>query len=216
MEEFKEYIQIKRHVRVYSNQSMHAGISEVWLLLHGYGMLAKYFMQKFEVMDSLHTLMIAPEAPSRFYIDKEYQRVGASWMTKEDRLLDIEEQYELLNQVYEIYIRPYAGRVRLNVLGFSQGVATAWRWLNHSGVSVHDFIAWAGMIPQEPIQNFKAERLWLVYSKEDPLIPFLNPENSFDWLKKQEIPFEIFHYQGGHAIVEDALKELLTKLAVKT
>lgn len=212
MDEKKEYIQIKRHVRVYTNQLLHGGIHEVWLLIHGYGMLAKYFLQKFEILDSLHTLLVAPEAPSRFYIDKEYQRVGASWMTKEDRLLDIEEQYELLDQVYEIYIKPFSGRARFNVFGFSQGVATAWRWLNHSGVPVYNFVAWAGTIPQEPIQNYQAQRLWLLFAEDDPLLQFLNPNNTLEWLKNHGVPFEIFQYTGGHAIVEDALKTLLRKL----
>ena len=56
----------------------------VWVLLHGYGQLARFFLNKFEGLED-GLLIAAPEGLSRFYLDAQHQRVGATWMTREDR-----------------------------------------------------------------------------------------------------------------------------------
>ena len=67
---------------------------------------------------------MAPEGLSRFYLDAGAGKVGASWMTKEDRAHEIEDYLSYLEQVRAAIIPP----VPLTILGFSQGVATAARW----------------------------------------------------------------------------------------
>ena len=60
-------------------------VREVWFVLHGYGQLAGAFLRHFERLQDGARLFIAPEALSRYYLPG-HQRVGASWMTREDRL----------------------------------------------------------------------------------------------------------------------------------
>ena len=57
----------------------------VWIVLHGYGMLSEYFIKKFECILNDRSVIIAPEGSNRFYLENNYYRVGASWMTKLDK-----------------------------------------------------------------------------------------------------------------------------------
>ena len=72
-------------------------INNVWIVLHGYGMLSEYFVKKFECITDETTLVIAPEATNRFYLGDNYSRVGASWMTKLDREQEIRDNILFLD-----------------------------------------------------------------------------------------------------------------------
>ena len=69
---------------------------KIWFVCHGYGQLAEYFIKNFEVLDAETNYVIAPQGLSKFYLKGFTGRVGASWMTKEDRLTDIENQWTLV------------------------------------------------------------------------------------------------------------------------
>lgn len=59
---------------------------EAWLILHGYGMLAQGILHWFRAAERPGRLLVAPEGLSRFYLEENgVRRVGASWMTREDR-----------------------------------------------------------------------------------------------------------------------------------
>ena len=71
----------------------------IWLVFHGYGQLAEYFIKKFEDLDPTKNFIIAPQGLSKYYLQGVYGRVGASWMTKEDRLTEIANQYAYIDEV---------------------------------------------------------------------------------------------------------------------
>ena len=74
--------------------------AEVWFVLHGYGMLAASFLRWFEPAARPGRLLVAPEGLSRCYFEeKGARRVGASWMTKEDRDAEIEDHVRYLDLV---------------------------------------------------------------------------------------------------------------------
>nr|MDQ3081512.1 hypothetical protein [Gemmatimonadota bacterium] len=105
-------------------------VDQVWLVCHGYGQLASRFIRRFSAIDDGSRLIVAPEALSRFYVlggsvpHAIDEKVGASWMTRESRDSEIEDQVTYLDRVCE---RVLAGRdrakVRLVAFGFSQGAA---------------------------------------------------------------------------------------------
>ena len=66
------------------------------IVMHGYGQLAKYFSRKFHSCPSSYYI-VAPEGPHRFYKQGYSGRVGASWMTKEAREVDIKDNLNWLN-----------------------------------------------------------------------------------------------------------------------
>lgn len=208
----KIYLPIEKQARVFLSQKPYQNIKKCWICLHGYGMLGEYFLPKFKSLFQDDTLVIVPEALSRFYLDPQYEKVGASWMTKEDRLLDIQEQQLYLNKVYKELVEPLKNLEEFNVLGFSQGVATAWRWIQQQKISVNHLVIWAGSIPLEPLQSFYVENLWLVYAEDDPYSKWVNPQTIKDWLNKQSIDYELILFQGGHTIPKEILEELKLKI----
>jgi len=58
-----------------------AATRQLWLVAHGYGQLAEYFIRHFKAVyaaDPAGTVVVAPEALSRFYLAGNGGRVGAS------------------------------------------------------------------------------------------------------------------------------------------
>ena len=124
MEEVR--IAVARTARVFCIGPPIASASRVLYALHGYGQLPAYFLRKFEPLAEAGWTVVAPEGLHRFYTEGTSGRVGASWMTREDRATDIGDYLAYLAQVQERFPLPSNGRAVL--LGFSQGVATAARW----------------------------------------------------------------------------------------
>ena len=66
-------------------------------VLHGYGQLAQFFVRKFQAAADSGWHVVAPEGGHRFYLKGTSGRVGASWMTREDRLSDIDDYVAFLD-----------------------------------------------------------------------------------------------------------------------
>ena len=148
----KKTLDVEKKARYFQIGSAHDKVSTVWIVLHGYGMLSEFFIQKFEQIKDTNTLIIAPEALNRFYIDTNYGRVGASWMTKEERQTDIDENIKYLNGLMNMINKEIGhNRFKINVLGFSQGGATACRWVFNSNIKIENLIMWAGDIPKDTL-----------------------------------------------------------------
>lgn len=194
--------------------------SSVWIILHGYGQLAQYFLRSFSSLTDQGVYVIAPEATSRFYLqDTETRmrtgnnRVGATWMTKEDRLTDITNYIAFLNAVYESELRDNSKPV--TVLGFSQGAATATRWILDGQVNFSQLILWAGIFPSDiDFQNGKTilsnKRVVLAYGLEDP---FLNDERFAEMKlisEKLGVHPEVITFQGKHAMDEPTLLKIFS------
>jgi len=56
----------------------------VWLVFHGIGYLSRYFIRLFQNLNPQENYIIAPQAPSKYYKNNEYKKVGTSWLTKEN------------------------------------------------------------------------------------------------------------------------------------
>ncbi len=68
--------------------------------LHGYGQLAEFFVRKFNVLNETDYFIVAPEGLHRFYLKGASGRVGASWMTKQERQSDINDYINYLDDVW--------------------------------------------------------------------------------------------------------------------
>ena len=126
-------------------------------MCHGYGQLADRFIQQFARLDDGTRLIVAPEALSRYYLDpiperthQRKPRVGATWMTREDRDAEIADYVRYLDLVAAEVKHHLAGASpRIVVLGFSQGTATVSRWLAASELRADQLVLWSGSIPPE-------------------------------------------------------------------
>ena len=119
----------------------------IWLVFHGMGHLSRYFIKHFSALNNRENYIIAPQAPSKYYQGSEYRHVGASWLTREDT---VEENKNVLNYVDAVWqAEKPAGRFKLIVLGYSQGVSIACRWLASRQMNCDLLILHSGGIPKE-------------------------------------------------------------------
>lgn len=126
------------------------GADEVWFVLHGYSQLAGGFLRWFEPAARAGRLIVAPEALSRAYFEEnQTRRVGASWMTREDRESEIEDYVRYLDLVADHVLGDIPARARLEVHGFSQGAATASRWATFGRHPVSRLVLWGGTVPPD-------------------------------------------------------------------
>jgi predicted esterase len=177
--------------------------TEAWLVLHGYGMTAQGILHWFREAARPERLLVAPEGLSRFYQQsKGLRTVGASWMTREDREHEIEDQLGYLDQVAERWL---AGRRRLEVHGFSQGVATAFRWVAASSRSVDRLVGWGSPSPSDVDPAALAARLaagtaHLVIGEQDRFFSTELLIGDADRLRHGGLPVELVRVPGGHGI----------------
>lgn len=174
------------------------------IALHGYGQLASFFIKKFEPLSKLGIYTVAPEGLHRFYVEGFSGRVGASWMTKEDRLSDIADYIAYLNQLYA-GIRQHHNYNRLIIIGFSQGVATAFRWIEKADFSPTDIILASGMIPPDVTLPQLGDKCrlgkWTYITGDND--PFRNEKEVLqlkESFKNAQIPLREMVFSGGHSL----------------
>ena len=68
--------------------SLTESTENVWIVFHGIGFLSKYFLRFFKKLDTKKNYIIAPQAPSKYYLNNEFKYVGASWLTKENTKIE--------------------------------------------------------------------------------------------------------------------------------
>jgi predicted esterase len=179
--------------------------------LHGYGQLPSYFGRKFEDL-SEDIFIVLPEGMHRFYLEGSSGRVGASWMTKEAREDDINDNLNYLEQLIDL-ITVKKSFQKIILLGFSQGGATAARYFYERN-SINHLILWACIFPPDlKIENeVKKENQtnYFILGNEDPYFSenqFLDTVNFYS-----NLGFKIIEYTGNHSIDSGILKELLNSL----
>ena len=219
-------IVVPRTARYCTIGPTHGFPRELWIVCHGYGQLAGRFLREFERLDDGTRLIVAPEALSRFYLDpipvrrlQKEPRVGATWMTREDRDAEIADHVRYLDLVAAEVRHHLAGASpRIVVLGFSQGVATVCRWLAVSELRADQLVLWGGLIPPELDAAAWAERLHdasitLVAGDEDELLTPKLVAREAERLSAAGVAFTMQRFAGGHVIDADALEALAASFA---
>ena len=95
----EHHLEVKRTARYFTLGTLDENTEQIWFVLHGYGQLAQFFIKKFSVLDDGKTFLVAPEALSRFYLEGVTGRVGATWMTREERSNEVADYVFYLNQL---------------------------------------------------------------------------------------------------------------------
>ena len=145
----------------------------LWLVFHGMGYLSRYFLKYFKELDPENNYIVAPQAPSKYYLTKEYKHVGASWLTKVDTIEETKNVLSYVDKVWEAENNP--NYQRLIVLGYSQGVSIACRWLSSRKIQCDHLVLHSGGIPHELVpQDFEymdpATRVTYLYGDRDEYI----------------------------------------------
>lgn len=205
--------------RYFTAGTLDENTRQVWIVIHGYGQLAQYFLKKFETLTEHHIFLIAPEGLSRFYLSeltnagRADNRVGATWMTRENRLMDIDNYLRYLDAVVAKELAHT--NLPITLLGFSQGCATACRWATHGHLRFDRLILWAGIFPpdmdfQEGHRVLEGKKLYMVVGNQDP---YLTAErmNEFDELsEKLAITPKKVVFEGKHELNETVLVRFAT------
>ena len=187
----------------------------VLYVLHGYGQLAKFFIQKFKSLNK-NILIVAPEGMHRFYLQGNYGRVGASWMTKEDRKTDITDNIGWLNALDEKISEKYTIKKRI-LLGFSQGGSTAIRWRLYNKVIFNAVIIWGSDFPTEDKEKAEIlvddnENYFVVGSKDE----YFNENKRNELVHEYKLlGFNINTYDGNHDIDTKTVNKLIQKIEKK-
>lgn len=185
----------------------------IWIVFHGYGQLAEYFIKKFEVLNTTQNYIIAPQGLSTAYLEKFTGRVGANWMTKHDRELDIENNLNYLETLVTSELSEVSiADKKLIILGFSQGAATASRWIAHTDYEVSDFLVWGGMIAHDIDSVFYTkmkDKISLFYGDEDEFISEEGLKTSLMKLEKLGISPKLIPYKGTHKIYAEVLHHFI-------
>ena len=196
---------VSKTARYFTLGALSAETKHIWVVLHGYAQLANYFLKRFEHLSGPQTCVIAPEGLHRFYQHGYDGRVVASWMTKEDRLDDINDYIRFLDQLIDEAVLPNAPGANINVIGFSQGGATASRWVSQSKHNINSLVLWASVFP--PDLNFQASatrmsnmQVAVVVGDNDEFIKEEALQAHCTEMRAKGIPFKLIRYPGNHAI----------------
>ncbi len=185
----------------------------VWLVFHGMGYLSRYFIDHFSHLDPEENYIVAPQAPSKYYYGKDFKYVGASWLTRENTLDETKNVLTYIDSVFKA--EDLNGSFNFIVLGYSQGVSIATRWLASRKVQCDHLVLHSGGIPVELIpEDFS-------YLKEDTKVTYLygNRDEYITEARKTEEQLKGTSLFGRRLAVEvfDGIHEVhklfLTKLA---
>jgi predicted esterase len=211
------HINVTKRARYYQIGEANSSIKKVWMVFHGYAMLSEFFIKKFEILNDGETLIIAPEALNRFYITENFSRVGASWMTKLERENDIVENNQYIESLFQKVSKDIGhSNFQLNVLGFSQGSATACRWIFSANNKTNNFIVWAGDIPKDCLKDenrskWNSLNTFLVFGTKDPLITTDLSLKFQKRISEYKLNFDLVEYDGDHRIFPKVLREVSEK-----
>ena len=183
----------------------------VWIVLHGIGYLSRYFLKYFRHLHHEENYLIAPQAPSKYYLNGKYEHVGASWATRENTETDIKNVLAYLDEIYKE--EDLKNAPNLILFGYSQGVSVVSRWVARKKINCSHLILHSGRLPEELKPEdfaFFDAKVSFVFGTDDPYIKKESMETEEKGIKAlfpknlNFIPFE-----GGHEVN----RELIQKLA---
>ena len=183
----------------------------VWLVCHGIGYLSRYFIRHFNHLDVDENYIIAPQAQSKYYLKSDYRHVVASWLTRENLEAEIDN---VLNYLDEVFMEENLAEVpNLIVLGYSQGVSVATRYLAQRKINCAQLILHSGKVPAElTAKDFaflKDTKVTYLYGTQDEYLKKGIIEVEETRLKSLfPYNFELQTYDGGHEFNTDIIEKL--------
>ena len=203
------HVLVTKTARYFTLGQLTESTQEVWLVLHGYAQLASDFIQDFDVLNDGSRFIVAPEGLNKFYARGFGGKPVATWMTAEDREAEIKDYINYLQTLYQALQIP--AQAKVVVLGFSQGVATASRFIHATNFRVDDFIVYSGELAAELVNPISTQllskKITYVTGNNDP---FITPEKHQQvYALMRSLNARIIEFDGGHEIKQEVLKQLV-------
>jgi len=214
----EHHLHVSRTARYYVDGALDGAVRDLWIACHGYGQLAGEFLGDCASLRAAGRAIVAPEGLSRFYFEGGFHgpgsKVGATWMTREDRLAEIEDYVAYLDALHdEVFARVERKAAKLTVLGFSQGTATVSRWVAAGRVKPDRVILWGGLLPPDLDLNAAKDALTrlelvLVAGRRDRFVDDAKLSAQVAELERVGIAARAVRYSGGHRLNGEILAEL--------
>lgn len=201
---------VPRTARIYA-LGLSAPLTEAWVTLHGFSQLAAKFIRWFAPAVRPGRAIVAPEALNRYYTDHRTRQVGTTWMTAEDREAEIRDYVEYLDRVVDD-LRSRFGHVAIHVHAFSQGCATASRWVALGRTQPASLVLWGGGMPPDLDLALHRERLStarprVIVGDRDQFVSETQVEEHAARLEAAGVPCQLTRFKGGHMIPWNVLRE---------
>jgi predicted esterase len=169
----------------------------VLLGFHGYMENAEIQMDRLSGLPgSEGWMLVSVQGLHRFYRGRS-QEVVSSWMTRQDRELMIQDNIEFTSRVIERLVR---ADVPFFAIGFSQGVATAFRGAVRGRRRAAGIIGVGGDVPPELLGD--AETLFpavaLMRGEKDEWYTTAKLDADVAALRSRGVTVESLVYAGGH------------------
>ncbi len=216
----EKHLTVRRTARYFLRGNPGSHVTDVWFACHGYGQLASEFVNEFECIDAPHRLVVVPEALSRFYLAEPGgfhgpdSKIGATWMTREDRDAEIADYVSYLDDLYDsIFTAISRESTRVTVVGFSQGGATAARWLTRGRAVADRLVMWGSLLPNDldlaqASNTFSQLQLTIVYGKRDKYADAAAIAGYERFLRENKIDHMLDTFDGGHRMDRGTLQKL--------
>lgn len=175
----------------------------VWLVFHGIGYLSPYFIRHFRNLNARENYIICPQAPYKYYKSNDYKQVGASWLTKENTKIDLQN---VLNYVDSVFNNEGLdlSKKKIIVLGYSQGVSIAARWLAIRKRFADILVTISGVFPKELIANdfshLPSLKVFHSVGLNDEIFDPKNVKLQEERLKGYFPKITILNHKGGHIV----------------
>ena len=221
------HITVPRTARYYQIGTPNSLVRNVWIVCHGFSQLAADFAVPFQSLADDSRLIVVPEGLSRFYLDTRPghsagSKVGALWLTREDREAEIGDIVTYLDALYERVLQELAShgvrrdQIRVHALGFSQGGPAVARWAARGSAVVDRLVPWAHAIPQDVNLTALGERrpglsIEVVYGTRDRFIGEDAIDDERAVLEESGVPFRMRSFNGGHTLNLVMLRQLMAE-----
>jgi len=174
------------------------------------GYLSRYFLKYFKELNPKENFIIAPQAQSKYYVSPNFKHVGASWLTRENTLAETKNVMRYFDAIFE-----HEGILKAKeiiVLGYSQGVSVAMRYIASRQLDCSLLVLHSGGIPNELTAkdfDFFKGKTKLIYGTEDE---YLDEKRIIQEQKKAHNLFgnrlEIVPFEGVHEVNVELIKNI--------
>jgi predicted esterase len=212
MNSVEKEISYKTTNSYYTLNALTTKTKNVWFVCHGMGYLSRYFLKYFKELNPDENYIIAPQAQSKYYIQPAFKHVGASWLTKENTEKETANVMRYFDAVFKAENIPKDKN--LIVVGYSQGVSVAMRYLATRQLQCSQLVLMSGGIPKELTQDdFKhltEAKITMIYGTQDE---YLNEER-IDYEKTRIMQLfkdniAIIPFEGKHIVNVELINTLI-------
>lgn len=183
----------------------------IWFVCHGMGYLSRYFIKYFKGLNPTENYIIAPQAQSKYYLTPKFKHVGANWLTRENTSVEMTNVMAYYDAIFQK--EQLLSNKNLIVMGYSQGVSVAMRYVSQRNIQCSQLILHSGGIPNElTYEDFKyyKGKTTLIYGTQDE---YLTEERMNQEFSKANMLFpknlEIIAFDGPHEVNTELINKMV-------